>query len=361
MKRGWFKCWRCITDSEIFFSPKLTHFFIWCLRKAAYEETTVTLKVKNSTKTVKLRAGQFIFGRDSAAAELHCPPSRARNLATSLKSLGILDIKADSNFSIVSIINWDKYQSEKKISDSRTDSRTDTKKKFKNYKEKEREATDASSSSSSSSRASASKNLKTKLPDDFTLTDALRQFAISKGVDDPEKCFETFRDDRLSKGCEYTDWDAAFRKWVRSWVGKQGPAKVKPPTFFDDEPEPKTESGSYTPPGHAEKIKADMLKREKDKPLVDETVLQTRRNEIEKMIFNIGHPVDIGQHVNNSAAGGNGDRPLSLRDKIKAQESNPKKSREQQLAELRSTHPFTDEDAAEEERKAREEADGIKT
>ena len=60
----------------------------------------------------------------------------------------------------------------------------------------------------------------TTLPDDFVLSEDLKEFAIKQGMTEKtaEHEFEKFRNDRKSKGVTYKDWNAGFRTWAQNWV-----------------------------------------------------------------------------------------------------------------------------------------------
>ena len=71
-----------------------------------------------------------------------------------------------------------------------------------------------------------SKNRQTKetarrarLPDDFALTDDLRNYAVGKGCQNPERVFEAFVTHYRGNGKPQLDWFATFRTWV---IGAHG-------------------------------------------------------------------------------------------------------------------------------------------
>lgn len=68
------------------------------------------MKTGKSIIEIKILPGQFVYGRLSAAKELNMKPSTVRNRMKKLQDMQNLDIKEDSQYSIVSIINWATYQ-----------------------------------------------------------------------------------------------------------------------------------------------------------------------------------------------------------------------------------------------------------
>ena len=55
------------------------------------------------------------------------------------------------------------------------------------------------------------------LPEDFTLTDSRRTYALSKNIPADIE-FEAFTNHHTAKGSTFKDWDAAWRTWVGNAV-----------------------------------------------------------------------------------------------------------------------------------------------
>jgi hypothetical protein len=109
-------------DSRVFQNEGLWKVWTWCLMRAAYEPHWAKIKVGRQTTEVWLESGQFIFGRYSAAKRLKMKPSTVRNRMQKLENMRNVDIKEDSKYSIISIVNWDIYQPEKNKEDIKEDS-----------------------------------------------------------------------------------------------------------------------------------------------------------------------------------------------------------------------------------------------
>lgn len=71
--------------------------------------------------------GQFVFGRKSAAKELKMKPSTVRKRIIKLKNMRNCDIESNTQYSIISIVNWDIYQGKQKKSDIESDSQVTAK------------------------------------------------------------------------------------------------------------------------------------------------------------------------------------------------------------------------------------------
>ena len=107
---GYFLVSRSIIKSEVFHKEKWLKFFVWCLSKARFQDGTVEVKTGKSTTIVKLKRGQFIFGRKSAAKKLKFSLSTCRNLLEIFRKRHILDTQKDTHWTVVTILNFDDYQ-----------------------------------------------------------------------------------------------------------------------------------------------------------------------------------------------------------------------------------------------------------
>lgn len=121
MSGGWICLHRQLIESRAFQNEGLLKVWIWCLLKANHERAWVTIKSGKTIQEVEVLPGQFVFGRNSASKELKIPGSTIRNRMAKLKKMQNLDIKADSNYSIITIINWESYQDPQKKEDSKED------------------------------------------------------------------------------------------------------------------------------------------------------------------------------------------------------------------------------------------------
>jgi hypothetical protein len=100
------------------------------------------------------------------------------------------------------------YDSTKDKQDKQTDKQTDNQK--------------ITPSSSSSKKEKNIKKRKIPMPFDFQISDRVRGWASSQGMNHLDKHLEYFRAACLAKGYEYIDWDAAFMNAIRSnWAKLQ--------------------------------------------------------------------------------------------------------------------------------------------
>lgn len=105
---GWFKVHRKIINSPIFHNDKALKVWIWCLSKATYKDYTTLV----GNQIVNLKAGQFIFGRKKASEELKMKESTIYVLMKLLEKLEQITINSNNKFSLVTIVNWELYQTD---------------------------------------------------------------------------------------------------------------------------------------------------------------------------------------------------------------------------------------------------------
>ena len=111
MINGYVKLWRKVEDSEVFQDAALFKVWCWCLMRANYEDNWVAVKTGRGNTTKRVLRGQFIFGRKAAAKELRMKPKSVYNRMHKLESMGNLALNPDTHFSVVTICDYDKYQS----------------------------------------------------------------------------------------------------------------------------------------------------------------------------------------------------------------------------------------------------------
>ncbi|SFI95060.1 phage conserved hypothetical protein, C-terminal domain-containing protein [Terrisporobacter glycolicus] len=123
MQQGYIKLYRTLIDSDIFKNEKLFKVFIWCLLKATHKERDQVI----GRKTIRLKEGQFIFGRLKASSELNMAPSTVWDYMKLLEKHKNINIKSNNKYSIVTIENWSIYQAKENITDNKSNNNADNK------------------------------------------------------------------------------------------------------------------------------------------------------------------------------------------------------------------------------------------
>lgn len=105
---GWISLHRKLLDSAVFQNADLLKVWIWCLLKATHKdyETMVGMQV------VELKTGQFITGRNKGSDELKLKPSTFRDYLKTLEKMGMIELNPDNKKTLITVANWDKYQTE---------------------------------------------------------------------------------------------------------------------------------------------------------------------------------------------------------------------------------------------------------
>ncbi|MCF3942177.1 Replication protein O [Oceanobacillus alkalisoli] len=134
---GWIKLHRKLLTSNIFQNEKLLKVFTYCLLKATHTDHQQMV----GKQKVALEPGQFVFGRRKAALELDMKESTVRDYMKVLKDDNVIAISPTNKFSVVSIVNWEIYQSRETDDRQQSDSKpttegqqNDTNKNVKNDK-----------------------------------------------------------------------------------------------------------------------------------------------------------------------------------------------------------------------------------
>lgn len=105
---GYVKFYRCAVDGGWLKDAKLWTFWSWCLFKATHRP----IKILVGLQEVRLEPGQFIFGRKAAAEELEMNENSIRARVAFLQDCGNITLKTTNKFSIITIVNWARYQQE---------------------------------------------------------------------------------------------------------------------------------------------------------------------------------------------------------------------------------------------------------
>ena len=119
---GWIKLHRKLIENPIFLKPELLQLFIYCLLKANHE----TQKIIFNGQEIEIKIGQFITGRNAMAKDLKQNPKSTYNRLQILKNIEILDIKTNNKFSLVTVRNYELYQSQETKKDSKKDNQRTT-------------------------------------------------------------------------------------------------------------------------------------------------------------------------------------------------------------------------------------------
>lgn len=108
-------------DSGLLQHPTAWQLFGYLLLNAAHKPHK---RIVNG-KVFELEPGQLVFSRADAAAKLDLGERQVRTALSVLQKVGILTSKATNKGTIISFVNWDRYNSERPTPDQQTDQQTD--------------------------------------------------------------------------------------------------------------------------------------------------------------------------------------------------------------------------------------------
>ena len=108
MYRGYVKLWRKSLDAGWFKNHQLWVFWSWCLVKASHKEIDIIV----GSQTVHLMPGDFVFGLNKASSELDISVQSIRTIIDLLRRSQNITIKPTNKYSVISIVNWNIYQSD---------------------------------------------------------------------------------------------------------------------------------------------------------------------------------------------------------------------------------------------------------
>lgn len=108
MHRGYFKVWRKLEDSPVYYDTPAFRVFFDLLIRANWRECR---KVLFRGEQISLYPGQLTIGRHELSSRIDLSPSSTYRALKKLKDLyKIIDVKSDSKWTLVTILNWDRYQ-----------------------------------------------------------------------------------------------------------------------------------------------------------------------------------------------------------------------------------------------------------
>ncbi len=188
---GYVKLWRCSMGGPIFQNERLWRVWCWCLMKASYKEHSQLVGLQR----IDLKPGQFIFGREKAAKELKLSPSAVWRAMNFLKTNSSIDIQANNKFSLVTVVNWELYQTVPENTDSYPDSKPDNSRTGRGQqadrsRTQTRKGNNGSKDKKEKEQEQEAGNLKGLTPQEIWENDQMNRFEKAKqlAVPDCPKC-----------------------------------------------------------------------------------------------------------------------------------------------------------------------------
>ena len=105
---GWLKLYRSILDSAVFQDAEVLKVWVWLLCNVSFEQHDTVCY----GKVISLKPGQIATGRKKISQCTDLNETKVYRALIALKSLGNIEIKSTNKYSIITVVNWDKYQDE---------------------------------------------------------------------------------------------------------------------------------------------------------------------------------------------------------------------------------------------------------
>ena len=197
----WFKLWIGADEDPVLGDFSLEDFGRWC-------KFGLYLKKHGTGGVVELKPPCLALQNKFKVASFY-------DVLTVLQMFPNCSVTGETNV-IVTWKNWSKYQGDNSTSRVRKWRENVTAKKRREEKREEEKRY----------KIPQTRKNKTAWPENLSLGDGLRTWALGLHCADPDAQFEAFRDYHQSHGSRFTDWDAAFRTWIRNsfkFAGRPAP------------------------------------------------------------------------------------------------------------------------------------------
>ena len=216
MDSGFVKLYRKIEESSFYKDSEAVHLWVHLLLCASYKQRKI---IFNGIE-MELKSGQFITGRKALEAATGIEQSKCERLLKLFKTTQQIEQQKTNKFRIITICNWDRYQeneqqNEQQVNNNRTTSE---------HKQEGKELKEVNNTPFPpiEKKKKEQKKKPTPLPEGFSISERVREWAAKKNTVHLEEHLENFVSSCQAKGYEYLDWDAAFMNAVRQNWAKIG-------------------------------------------------------------------------------------------------------------------------------------------
>jgi hypothetical protein len=107
--QGYIALHRKTIESNVFQDDGLFKLWCYCLMRATHKERDFL----HGGVLIRLRPGQFVTGRKVLTEELNSTEQKVRTRLALLEKMGNLTIKSTNKYSIITVVNWGYYQTER--------------------------------------------------------------------------------------------------------------------------------------------------------------------------------------------------------------------------------------------------------
>ena len=135
MNHGYVKFWRKALDAGWLKNHELWVFWSYCLLKASHKKYTVIV----GCQRVDLLLGQFVMGRRKASEETGLTEREIRTCLALLIKWENVTSRTTNKFTVITVINWDAYQSNETANDQHNDQQATSGRPHTNTEEHKKE------------------------------------------------------------------------------------------------------------------------------------------------------------------------------------------------------------------------------
>jgi len=220
---GWIKLHRSLLEWRWFSDAKMVQFYIYLLCKASHNSYFF--------KDIELLAGQLPFGYRAASMEIGLSIQEIRTCVKRLVSTQEITHEKHAYGSVITILNWDKYQSsnnEVTINQQLTNNQMALTKNVKNVKNEKNILC----------REEVEKQPKKHNPDKITQTVEIISFLnekTNKNFRSNSKAVQKYIHARLNENYTVDDFKKVITTKARQWCGTSMEIYLRPQTLFAPE------------------------------------------------------------------------------------------------------------------------------
>lgn len=210
-KQGYIKLYRQITDTPVWADSDKLKLWLMCLMKATHDEKTQVV----GNQIIELKAGQFITGRSALSDEFNRDVKKDRRVdgltlfrwLSLFEKMEMLNIKKTNKYSLVTVLNWDKYQGQRTSNEQQLNTNKNDK-NVKNVKNEKKEDICYQQIADMYNNTCVSFPRLTKLSD--ARKKAIKARLKTYTADDLQKAFTLAEQSDFLKGANNRNWSATF-------------------------------------------------------------------------------------------------------------------------------------------------------
>jgi hypothetical protein len=241
-ERGYICLSRGALDHEFFRRKEYSEFeaWVWLLTEAAWKPRSRRV----GEFVVQLNRGQLVASVRHLAEVWGWSKGRVERFVNRLKTETMVGTLSETGITVITICNYDKYQSAQEKNGTATDQEPgqqwdtdgDNTEEIKPLKKLDRGA------SAPDAEKKSRKKPARPMPDIFPMSEAMRAYAEKRGYryeippsftnfkarpGPAQEMFEAFKNHHGAKGSIFADWEAAWRTWVDNQAKWERP-KLRP-------------------------------------------------------------------------------------------------------------------------------------